>query len=371
VPEGTWTPAPPTAQLTVSGYTGSIMSFEVGDTFVLVITGPPNQPVTVAQNFGSPGFVGYTNSQGVYSNSATWGASDPGSYNQTWYVGGVSAAPSLSFVVLPNPGPSIPNSFNAGPNPVTYSDITGTWEDTIPGPAEWALTQNGPNVAGTMTRTPIPECGISTYRVSGTFSNGAFTLTANLQSNQYPCDPNLNHVDTSIQETVTLTGPSASQAAAQWTSASTGGPGSGNSSWQAKTQHYNISYASYISVDHIKGPSPCGIVPTRYLLYKGDAYRNTYRTTQSIIAIPDAGWSDNFYANTGPTRNYSVGSPSGSGGNLDSFPLTSDIYGGPYGGLDEDGVAGDCRLWNAAGQASTTNMQQYSVSYPSVVRQTD
>src|ERR1019366_2659165 len=63
------------------------------------------------------------------------------------------------------------------------------------------------------------------------------------------------------------------------------------------------------------------------VLYKGDALRGTYRTTQSVITIPNAVWDYNFYYNTGPTRNYGYGSPAnGSNANLDSTPQTGDIY---------------------------------------------
>jgi hypothetical protein len=61
------------------------------------------------------------------------------------------------------------------------------------------------------------------------------------------------------------------------------------------------------------------------------------------------------HAQTGPTRNYGYGSPV-NGTALSSYPLTSDIYNGAYGGADEDGVASDCYLWNATGHASTGNM---------------
>jgi hypothetical protein len=221
-------------------------------------------------------------------------------------------------------------------------------------------------ITGNMSRTAFQQCGVTTYNVMGTLlSNGVFSLDATFQSNQNSCDTSIYLVVTSIHEDVTLSGPSASQVAAQWTTTnSRGDRGTGSSSWRAVTQHYNVSYAAYIAVDHIMGPSACGIVPTNYILYKGDAFRGTYRTTQSIVAIPRASWSFGFYANTGPTRNYSVGSPV-SGANLDSFPLTSDIYNGPYFGQDEDGIAGDCQLFNANSQASTNTLLSHSVSYPS------
>jgi hypothetical protein len=121
-------------------------------------------------------------------------------------------------------------------------------------------------------------------------------------------------------------------------------------------------------VDNIPGPSPCvyegfGEPYAFPKLYKGDAFRGTYRTTQSVIVIPDSQRDYGFYYNTGPTRNYGFGSPV-NGATLDSYPRTSDIYGGPYGGQDEDGVGNDCHLWNAWGKADLSNMGAYEVSYP-------
>src|SRR5579864_3832302 len=68
-------------------------------------------------------------------------------------------------------------------------------------------------------------------------------------------------------------------------------------------------------------------------------------------------------------RNYSVGSPfNGVGATLDSSPTTTDIYNGPYFGTDEDGIANDCRYWNANGQARTDTLQDHNESYPTVTQ---
>jgi hypothetical protein len=110
----------------------------------------------------------------------------------------------------------------------------------------------------------------------------------------------------------------------------------------------------------LPGPTPCisfppQLFPPVFNLYKGDAYRGTYRTSQSILAIPDAQTTTSFLAMTGPTRNYGAGSPVNLL-TLSSFPLTQDIYDGPYNGTDEDGVQHDCFLWNDRGHAETTQI---------------
>jgi len=91
------------------------------------------------------------------------------------------------------------------------------------------------------------------------------------------------------------------------------------------------------------------------LLYEGDAFRGNpsllgsgYRVMQSMIAIPGAAHTYNAYQNTGETRNYGKGSPA-NGMTLQSYPLSSNIYTGPYGGADEDKIPRDCKLWNDRG----------------------
>jgi hypothetical protein len=103
-------------------------------------------------------------------------------------------------------------------------------------------------------------------------------------------------------------------------------------------------------------------IPTLHL-YKGDANRDTYRTTQAIFVVPDKQYDGNFFVNTGATRNYGYGSPA-NGSTLSSTPTSPDIYNGPYAGADEDNARFDCHFWNDRGQATTANMQSYSVTFP-------
>jgi len=224
-----------------------------------------------------------------------------------------------------------------------------------------------------MQRTAFSECGVTTYSsISGSYdaNSNTFTITASQPSNQNNCDPHSFVVATSITETVVISGASCSQASVQYSAVVPGfPPANGSSSWQAKTPHFVISMSDYIPVDHVLGPSPCffnGTIPTNnQLLYLVDAYRGTYRTTQSILSIPDARYDYGFYANTGATRNYGGGSPAnGIFANLSSYLVSGDIYTGLYGGADEDNVQYDCHLWNNKGHADTGNMQNYSVSFP-------
>jgi len=79
----------------------STQPYLVGDTFTLTVIGTPNQTVTVDQNNG--GFTtccGWaTNASGVLVINGSWAASNVGTYNQIWAVGGIPAVPQINFQV--------------------------------------------------------------------------------------------------------------------------------------------------------------------------------------------------------------------------------------------------------------------------------
>jgi hypothetical protein len=112
---------------------------------------------------------------------------------------------------------------------------------------------------------------------------------------------------------------------------------------------FTVQYSSYIPVDNVYGPNGCssGVFYVTNMIYMGDAFRNTFRTTESIQVAPGAQTSSGFFQDTGNTRNYGYGSPA-NGSTLSQ--------------ADEDGIALDCFLWNNAGKA-TPNFS-YNVSYP-------
>ncbi len=146
---------------------------------------------------------------------------------------------------------------------------------------------------------------------------------------------------------------------------------SGSSTWTTVTPRFSVAYSSYIPVDHVYGADPCEyVIPGTQQslpitkLYRGDAFRGTYRTTQSIFTVVDKSFYDTFLPNAGPTRNYGYGSPAnGQGSNLSSSLASSDIYNGPYTGADEDNVQFDCVTWNDRGKADLSNMQGHSVTF--------
>lgn len=92
----------PTVTLAVTG-PQSGTAYKSGDSFVLTIQAPgyANKAVSVAQNGAGPVQVGVTDAQGNWTVSGTWGATDIGSYTQTWYVAGIAATTTLRFSITP------------------------------------------------------------------------------------------------------------------------------------------------------------------------------------------------------------------------------------------------------------------------------
>jgi hypothetical protein len=89
---------------------GSNSSFNVGDSWQIIVTGPPNAQVTAnaTQNgavFGTNTPMGTIGSNGQLVLSGTFTASEAGTWNETWMVGGQSAG-SISFAVAAPGGSS-------------------------------------------------------------------------------------------------------------------------------------------------------------------------------------------------------------------------------------------------------------------------
>jgi len=113
---------------------------------------------------------------------------------------------------------------------------------------------------------------------------------------------------------------------------------------------YTVAYSSYIPVDHVTAPTQCVISTQSYpKIYKGDANRGTYRTTETINLDLSSHTGTNFFQDTGETRNYSVGSPAVNG------ILSS---------ADEDGTRYDCKLWNDVGKAAPAFSHDETFPYP-------
>jgi hypothetical protein len=135
---------------------------------------------------------------------------------------------------------------------------------------------------------------------------------------------------------------------------------------------FEVAYASYIHVDHVDGPTACKYKPDVLapipMIYRGDAFRDTYRATELTWITPDTRRSFGFYKNTGTTVNYART------GCLTTVP-PGNCPPSPVNGLtlsdqlppngDNDGVEKDCYLWNESSPPNPTiAMGYYELFYP-------
>ena len=104
--------------------------FQVGDRFEILITGAPNQPVSVRTSMHgrtdwSP-IIGSTDSTGRWSTGGQFERSDFGDWREIWTVGGKLASPAIQFSVN---APCLPGgqgqSFISGPNIILSCETTG------------------------------------------------------------------------------------------------------------------------------------------------------------------------------------------------------------------------------------------------------
>lgn len=322
--------------------------------------------------------------------------------------------------------PTLPTSFTA-PDPVlTCDDISGVWKETdnVGNTVGWDLTQTGTSIAGQMEydaiRPPGVYCGKLHYDVTGSYdgSSLSYSLTATIRGSGND-DCGLPVLAKRFTETITLSGRACGTGSAQYeysnpssaggslplmrkglssisraerdnpsspvaascpqatppASAEIGTPrphdAQGSTTWATISPRFTVQYSSYIPVDHITGPTPClAAYPFGLKTYKGDAFRGTYRTTESLLIIPGAQKYGPVFARGGPTRNYQIPSSpaNGSGANLSSAPI-GDPWNGPYTGADEDERRNDCHLWNDKGESPSSEMRGVSVTFGKPVTQ--
>jgi len=120
---------------------GSNSQFNVGDSWQLMITGPPNAQVSAAatQNGTSLGTtsMGVTNANGQLLLTGTMSAAQAGTWTESWTVGG-QAAGSISFsVAAPSGGSGGGSSTSPTPTPSTMpgasSSSSGSITDLLSG----------------------------------------------------------------------------------------------------------------------------------------------------------------------------------------------------------------------------------------------
>jgi hypothetical protein len=116
--------------VTLSNQTNPGQPFQVGDSWILNITGAPNQSVVASANFNGSSYAnntpfGSTDSTGKFSTTGTFTSSQVGNWSEVWSVGGVPAA-SITFSVVANSGPStVPPATTAPAGSTTTAGATG------------------------------------------------------------------------------------------------------------------------------------------------------------------------------------------------------------------------------------------------------
>jgi len=104
--------------------------FQVGDRFEILITGAPNQPVSVRTSMHgrtdwSP-IIGSTDSTGRWSTGGQFERSDFGDWREIWTIGGKFASPAIQFSVN---APCLPGGQGqahiSGPNIILSCETTG------------------------------------------------------------------------------------------------------------------------------------------------------------------------------------------------------------------------------------------------------
>jgi hypothetical protein len=94
---------------------GSNTVFKSGESWLVEITGPSNQPVWLVAQGGVPIQMGQTDTNGRYARTGTVGDGEIGNWYETWYIGGSTGggstlfngtmAGSISFAVVAIPKP--------------------------------------------------------------------------------------------------------------------------------------------------------------------------------------------------------------------------------------------------------------------------
>ena len=129
---------------------------------------------------------------------------------------------------------------------------------------------------------------------------------------------------------------------------------------------YAVAYSSYIPVDHVYGADVCiynsGSHNTlAQLLYNGNGFRNSYKTTQALSLSFSASTASGYFADTGLTTNYGAGSPyNGLSANLSSQD-DDPVY---YDMRTNQGTP-DCYLRNEVGKADPSSWTYNATVNPS------
>ena len=128
--------------------------FQVGDRFEVLVTGAPNQPVSVRTTMNGRTdwgpIIGSTDSTGRWSTAGQFEKSDFGSWHEVWTVGGKLASPAVQFSVS---APCLPGgrgmASSSGPHMVlTCETAEGRQSFSTPSASDSFRTPDGRLVPG-------------------------------------------------------------------------------------------------------------------------------------------------------------------------------------------------------------------------------
>ncbi|MGO9131976.1 MAG: beta strand repeat-containing protein [Bryobacteraceae bacterium] len=190
-----------TVQITNLTHPGN-PNFNVGDSFQVLVSGPPNQPVTNAATRGGSGpstsSYGQTNASGTLTISGAMGAGDTGSWTEVWTVGGIPAAPTLSFVVNPltisgqvtvgaKGLTGVTMSLSGSSNTATTTDANGNYSFTPAAGGNYTVT---PSMANNWFNPP--SAPINNLSSNQTVNFVASQVTVQVSNTTRPGNTNFN-----------------------------------------------------------------------------------------------------------------------------------------------------------------------------------
>ena len=165
--------ATPTLSLTNLTHPNLSPDFEVGDTYQISITGPPNQPVTMVQTANgstSTQSFGSTDSYGHAVVTYVEQTGNIGSYTQVWSVGSTQVTPAVSFLVGA-----------LGTGSVSTTDLGQTPDGHIEGVSTISITNGTVNTYSVTELDYSAQAYYDAYTVAGIYDEGKLVTSG--QSN--------------------------------------------------------------------------------------------------------------------------------------------------------------------------------------------
>lgn len=127
-------------------------TFQIGDQFEILLTGPPNQPISVRTTMDGRidwgPIIGSTDTTGKWSTQGQFEKSDFGSWREIWTIGGKLASPAVQFSVT---APCLPGGLSFAESSGLHTILTcetaeGPQTFSTPSTSDAFRTQDGRSV---------------------------------------------------------------------------------------------------------------------------------------------------------------------------------------------------------------------------------